>query len=35
MIVVSDAGALPEVVGPDHPWVVPRDDAAALATALG
>ena len=34
-VVVSDAGALPEVVGPDHPFVVPRDDAPALAMALG
>jgi len=34
-VVVSDAGALPEVVGPDHPYVVPRDDAPALAMALG
>ncbi len=32
--VVSDAGALPEVAGPDHPWVVPRGDAAALAAAV-
>jgi glycosyltransferase involved in cell wall biosynthesis len=34
-VVVSDAGALPEVVGPDHPFVVPRDDAPALAMTLG
>jgi glycosyltransferase involved in cell wall biosynthesis len=33
--VVSDAGALPEVAGPDHPYVVPHDDAPALAMALG
>ncbi len=33
-LVVSDAGALPEVVGPDHPWVAPRGDAAALAVTL-
>ena len=33
-VVVSDAGGLPEVVGPDHPWVVPRGDAAALARTL-
>ncbi len=32
---VSDAGALPEVAGPDHPYVVPQDDAPALAMALG
>ena len=33
-VIVSDAGGLPEVVGPDHPWVVPRGDAAALADVL-
>jgi glycosyltransferase involved in cell wall biosynthesis len=33
-VVVSDAGALPEVVGPDHPWVVPADDAPALAMTI-
>ena len=37
--VVSDAGALPEVAGPDHPWVARAGDADALArtiaTALG
>jgi glycosyltransferase involved in cell wall biosynthesis len=33
--VISDAGALPEVAGPDHPFVVPHDDAPALAMALG
>jgi glycosyltransferase involved in cell wall biosynthesis len=33
-VVVSDAGALPEVVGPRHPWVVPRGDAPALARVL-
>ena len=32
--VVSDAGALAEVVGPDHPWVVPAGNAAALAAAV-
>jgi phosphatidylinositol alpha-mannosyltransferase len=32
--VISDAGALPEVAGPDHPWVVPRGDARALAGAI-
>ena len=32
--VVSDAGALPEVVGADHPWVVPAGDPAALAAAV-
>jgi phosphatidyl-myo-inositol alpha-mannosyltransferase len=32
--IVSDAGALPEVVGPDHPWVVPAGDATALGSAV-
>ena len=37
--VISDAGALPEVAGPDHPWVTRRGDvddlARVLAEALG
>ena len=33
-VIVSDAGALPEVVGPDHPWVVPAGDPAALANVI-
>ncbi len=33
-VVVSDAGALAGVVGPDHPWVVPAGDPAALARTL-
>jgi glycosyltransferase involved in cell wall biosynthesis len=32
--VVSDAGALPEVVGPAHPFVAPAGDAPALAAAI-
>ncbi|MFQ6173041.1 glycosyltransferase family 4 protein [Oryzobacter sp. R7] len=32
---VSDAGALPEVVGGGHPWVVPAGDVEALAAAVG
>lgn len=32
--VVSDAGALPEVAGPTHPWVTPHGDATALAAAI-
>lgn len=32
--VISDAGALPEVAGPGHPWVAPRGDAAALAAVI-
>lgn len=31
---VSDAGALPEVVGDSHPWVVPAGDPDALARAI-
>lgn len=31
---VTDAGALPEVVGAGHPWVVPAGDAGALAAAV-
>jgi glycosyltransferase involved in cell wall biosynthesis len=31
---VSDAGALPEVVGGRHPWVVPAGDPDALAAAI-
>jgi glycosyltransferase involved in cell wall biosynthesis len=33
-VIVSDAGALAEVVGPDHPWVARRGDAGSLARAL-
>ncbi|WP_210502966.1 glycosyltransferase family 4 protein [Nocardioides xinjiangensis] len=33
--VVSDAGALPEVAGPDHPWVARAGDAADLARVVG
>lgn len=33
--VVSDAGALPEVAGPDHPWVARRGDADDLARVIG
>jgi glycosyltransferase involved in cell wall biosynthesis len=33
-VVVSDAGALPEVVGPAHPWVARAGDAGSLAEAL-
>ena len=32
--VVSDAGALPEVAGPAHPWVAPAGDARALADTI-
>lgn len=33
-VVVSDAGALTEVVGPDHPWVFRSGDSAALASMI-
>jgi glycosyltransferase involved in cell wall biosynthesis len=33
--VVSDAGALPEVAGPDHPWVARAGDATDLARVIG
>lgn len=33
--VISDAGALPEVAGPDHPWVARAGDADDLARVLG
>ena len=32
--VVSDAGALPEVAGPGHPWVARSGDAVALADTI-
>ena len=32
--IVSDAGALPEVAGPDHPWVARRGDVADLARMI-
>lgn len=33
-VIVSDAGALPEVVGRTHPWVAPAGDAEALANII-
>ena len=33
-MVVSDAGALPEVVGPRHPYVARAGDPVSLAGAL-
>lgn len=32
--VVSDAGALPEVAGPDHPWIARAGDPADLARVI-
>lgn len=33
-VLVSDAGALPEVVGPQHPLIVPAGDTQALAEGI-
>ncbi|MGY5318308.1 glycosyltransferase family 4 protein [Neomicrococcus lactis] len=33
-LVVSDAGALPEIVGPDHPWIASAGDSESLAEVL-
>jgi glycosyltransferase involved in cell wall biosynthesis len=33
-VVVSDAGALPDVVGPEHPWVASAGDARDLADVI-
>lgn len=33
--IVSDAGALPEVVGPTHPWISRAGDPRSLARAVG
>ncbi len=33
--VISDAGALPEVAGPDHPWIATAGDADDLARVIG
>jgi glycosyltransferase involved in cell wall biosynthesis len=33
-LLVTDAGALPEIVGADHPWIAPRSDPAALAATI-
>lgn len=32
--VISDAGALPEVAGPSHPWIAPAGDAVRLADQI-
>lgn len=32
--VISDAGALPEVAGPAHPWIAVRGDESALAETI-
>lgn len=32
--VISDAGALAEVAGPEHPWLTPKGDAVALAAGV-
>lgn len=33
-VVISDAGALPEVAGPDHPWIARAGDPASLAAVI-
>ncbi len=33
-VVVTDAGGLPEVVGPEHPWIAPAGDPEALADVI-
>ncbi|MCY7402222.1 MAG: glycosyltransferase family 4 protein [Nocardioides sp.] len=33
--VISDAGALPEVAGPDHPWIARAGDVNDLARVIG
>lgn len=33
-LLVTDAGALPEIVGPDHPWVARRSDATEIAARI-
>lgn len=33
-VVVSDAGALSEVAGPEHPWIAPAGDPSTLASVL-
>ncbi|WP_160319794.1 glycosyltransferase family 4 protein [Curtobacterium sp. S6] len=33
-LIVSDDGALTEVVGPEHPWIFPAGDADALARTV-
>lgn len=33
-VIVSDAGALPEVVGPGHPWIARSSDPAHLAEVI-
>lgn len=33
-LIISDAGALPEVVGPDFPWIFPQGNSQQLAKVL-
>jgi glycosyltransferase involved in cell wall biosynthesis len=33
-LIVTDAGALPEIVGPNHPWVAERSDSIGLAALV-
>ena len=33
-LLVTDAGALPEIVGIEYPWIVPRNDASSIKTRI-
>ena len=33
-LLVTDAGALPEIVGVEYPWIVPRNDASSIKARL-
>lgn len=33
-LLVTDAGALPEIVGPDHPWMTDRSDSMGIAAMI-
>ncbi|MEI2820719.1 MAG: glycosyltransferase [Marmoricola sp.] len=32
--VITSAGAMQEVAGPDHPWIAAPEDSAALASVI-
>jgi glycosyltransferase involved in cell wall biosynthesis len=33
-LLVTDAGALPEIVGDEYPWIVPRNDASSITARI-
>ena len=33
-LLVTDSGALPEIVGPDHPWMAQRSDSTGIAAMI-